>query len=47
MRNGRVQPFISTMDWETLSIGPQSAMDPDEKQELKEAISSNESTYDL
>jgi hypothetical protein len=33
MRSGKMGTFTSTMDWETLKIGPESALTPDEKEE--------------
>ena len=47
MRSGEMKSFISEIDWETLKIGPQSAMDPDERAELKEQMTTGEDTYDL
>jgi hypothetical protein len=35
------------MNWESLKIGPQTAIDPDERAELKETMETGESTYDL
>jgi hypothetical protein len=35
------------MNWETLKIGPHTALDPDEKSELKETMMTGEDTYDL
>ena len=39
--------FVSEINWETLKIGPHTVMDPDEKAELKETLSSDEDVYDL
>ena len=47
MRSGEMKSFISEIDWETLKIGPHSAMDPDERAELKEQMKTGEETYDL
>ena len=47
MRSGEMKSFISEIDWETLKIGPQTAMDPDERAELKEQMNTGEDTYDL
>ena len=33
--------------WDTLKIGPHTALDPDEKAELKETMKTGEDTYDL
>ena len=47
MRNGKMQGFVSEINWETLKIGPHTVMDPDEKQELKETFNTNEGVHDL
>jgi hypothetical protein len=47
MRNGKAETFVSEMNWETLKIGPHTALDPDEKAELKETMTTGEDTYDL
>ena len=47
MRSGEMKSFISEIDWETLKIGPQSAMDPDERAELKEQMNTGEDYSDL
>lgn len=47
MRSGSIEPFTSEMNWETLKIGPHTALDPDEKAELKETMTTGEDTYDL
>ena len=45
MRNGEMKSFVSEIDWETLKIGPHSAMDPDQKAEIQENMKVGE-TYD-
>ena len=35
------------MNWDTLKIGPHTALDPDEKAELKETMTTGEDAYDL
>jgi replicative DNA helicase len=45
MRNGEMKSFVSEIDWETLKIGPHSAMDPDQKAEIKDSMKTSE-TYD-
>lgn len=45
MRNGEMKSFVSEIDWETLKIGPHSAMDPDQKAEIQETMKTSE-TYD-
>ena len=47
MRNDKMSGFVSEINWETLKIGPHTVMDPDEKAELKETLSSDEDVYDL
>jgi len=47
MRNGKVEGFVSTMNWDSLRIGPQTEIDPDERAEMKEAMTTGESSYDL
>ena len=42
-----MKSFISEIDWETLKIGPQSAMDPDERAELKDSMNTGEDYSDL
>ena len=36
MRNGSMDSFTSEMDWDTLKIGPNSALSPTQKAQLKE-----------
>ena len=45
MRNGEMKSFVSEIDWETLKIGPHSAMDPDQRAEIKDSMQVSE-TYD-
>ena len=40
-----MKSFVSEIDWETLKIGPHSAMDPDQKEEMKKDMKVGE-TYD-
>ena len=47
MRNGKAETFVSEMNWDTLKIGPHTALDPDERAELKETMTTGEDTYDL
>jgi replicative DNA helicase len=47
MRNGKAETFVSEMNWDTLKIGPHTALDPDEKAELKETMTTGEDAYDL
>mgnify|MGYP005718911277 FL=1 len=47
MRNGKAETFVSEMNWDTSKIGPHTALDPDERAELKETMTTGEDTYDL
>ena len=47
MRNGKAESFTSEMNWDTLKIGPHTALDPDEKAELKETMKTGEDYSDL
>ena len=47
MRNGKAEPFVSEMNWDTLKIGPHTALDPDEKADVKETMTTGEDTYDI
>ena len=40
-----MKSFVSEIDWETLKIGPHSAMDPDQRAEIKDSMQVSE-TYD-
>ena len=42
-----MQGFVSEIDWETLKIGPNSALDPDQKADLKDQMTSGEAVDDL
>ena len=42
MRNGAMEDFTSEMDWDTLKIGPKSALSPTEKAKLKEQMEDDE-----
>ena len=45
MRNGEMKSFVSELDWETLKIGPMTALDPDQKEDLKEQMGGTGETY--
>ena len=47
MRNGDPSGFTSVMDWDALKIGPNSALDPDERDALMDAMKENESIDDM
>jgi len=42
MRSARMEGFTSTMDWDTLKIGPESTLNPKEKEEVKGNIAGEE-----
>ena len=46
MRSAKMEGFTSTMDWETLKIGPQSTMNPKARDELKDSLSTGEDIHD-
>tara|TARA_B100000902_G_scaffold400045_1_gene475139 strand:+ start:15398 stop:16765 length:1368 start_codon:yes stop_codon:yes gene_type:complete len=46
-RNAKVAGFCSEMDWDTLKVGPHTALDPDEKAEIKETMGTNEKVEDM
>tara|TARA_Y100000590_G_scaffold89304_1_gene100451 strand:+ start:10 stop:1374 length:1365 start_codon:yes stop_codon:yes gene_type:complete len=45
MRNGEMKSFVSELDWDTLKIGPQAALDPDQREDLKEQMGGTGETY--
>jgi replicative DNA helicase len=47
MRSGKEKGFITRMNWETLRMGPETEINPDTKEEMKEALSTGESAYDI
>jgi replicative DNA helicase len=47
MRNGPIEDFSSQIEWDTLKIGPQSAMTPKQKDALKKEMSSGEDVQEL
>jgi hypothetical protein len=46
-RNAKVAGFTSEMDWNTLKVGPHTALDPDEKAEMKETMGTAEKVDDM
>jgi|TARA_B110000285_G_scaffold206727_1_gene245532 replicative DNA helicase len=46
MRSAKMEGFTSVMDWETLKIGPHSTMNPKEKEDIKDSLSTGEDIYD-
>jgi len=47
MRSAKMEGFTSVMDWETLKIGPQSTMNPKEKEAIKDSLSTGEEINDF
>lgn len=47
MRSAQMRDFTSEMDWETLRIGPTSVLNPEERQEMKESMSTGEAINEL
>lgn len=47
MRSAQMRDFTSEMDWETLRIGPTSVMNPEERQEMKESMSTGEAINEM
>ena len=41
-----MKSFTSSVDWETLRIGPDSAMNPQEKQALKDSMYNDEGSQE-
>ena len=46
-RNAKVAGFTSEMDWNTLKVGPHTALDPDEKAEMKDTMGTAEKVDDM
>jgi replicative DNA helicase len=46
MRSAKMEGFTSVMDWETLKIGPQSTMNPKDRDSIKDSLSIGEEIYD-
>jgi hypothetical protein len=42
-----MKSFDSVIDWETLKIGPQSAINPKEKEEMTKSMKTGEDVDDL
>jgi hypothetical protein len=47
MRSAQMRDFTSEMDWETLRIGPTSVMNPEDRQEMKESMTTGEAINDM
>ena len=46
MRSAKMEGFTSVMDWETLKIGPQSTMNPKDRETLKDTMATGEDIHD-
>jgi hypothetical protein len=46
MRSAKMEGFTSVMDWETLKIGPQSTMNPKDRENIKDSLSTGENIHD-
>jgi hypothetical protein len=47
MRSNRMESFTSVVDWETLKIGPQSALNPKEREAIETSMKTGERVDDL
>ena len=47
MRSNRMESFTSVVDWETLKIGPQSALNPKEREEVASSMATGENVDDI
>lgn len=47
MRSNRMESFTSAVDWETLKIGPQSALNPKEKENIEKSMKTGEDVDDI
>ena len=47
MRSNRMEGFTSAVDWETLKIGPQSVLNPKEREAVKESMATGEEVDDI
>ena len=47
MRSNRMESFTSAVDWETLKIGPQSALNPKEREEYRNNMKTGENVDDI
>jgi len=46
MRSARMEGFTSKMDWDTLKIGPESALNPKEREEVKSNMATGEEIHE-
>jgi hypothetical protein len=47
MRSNRMQSFTSEVDWETLKIGPASALNPKEREDIESNMKTGENVDDI
>ena len=47
MRSNRMESFTSTVDWETLKIGPGSALNPKEREDIESNMKTGENVDDI
>ena len=46
MRAAKMEGFTSTMDWDTLKIGPKSTMNPKEKESIRDSLKTGEDIHE-
>jgi hypothetical protein len=46
MRNNEMLDFTSVVNWNTLTIGPQSGMNPKEREAMESSMKTGEDMYD-
>ena len=46
MRAAKMEGFTSVMDWDTLKIGPQSTMNPQDREAIKDSLSTGEDIHE-
>ena len=47
MRNNRMESFTSEVDWETLKIGPASALNPKQREDIENNMKTGENVDDI
>ncbi len=47
MRSAKMEGFTSTMDWDTLKIGPQSCLSPKERSDVKGSLKTGETVHEV
>jgi len=46
MRTARMEGFTSVMNWDTLKIGPQSAISPTEMKQIQKSLKTGEDIHE-